>query len=427
MKNICVVGLGHIGLPISGVLAEAGMNVHGVDIDENVIDNLQGGSILIEEPGLEDLIRGVVKSGRLTAGGKPEKADVFIVAVPTPVYDDESANITYVEQAVKSILPYLNKGNAVIVESTVPPRTIQDKVAPVLEEAGWDVAANEIYLAHCPERVIPGSVMKEIKENTLIIGGYTKEAAAEVAEVYKLFLEGEIIETTAITAEMSKLMENTYRDVNIALANELAKISAELDVNAHEVIRLANVHPRVELHEPGPGVGGHCIPVDSYFVIEKAKDVSPLMQTAREINNSMPEFVLSQIEKLTRNISNPKIAVFGLSYKGDVDDVRGSPAIDVVFKLVNNKKNYKVFCHDPYVREDQVPLRIHPLEESLEKADVALVLVDHSEYKKMDTSIFEDRMKTPVVLDMRNCLPEAKGDTRIYPIGDLSGLEVLGE
>lgn len=345
--------------------------------------------------------------------------------MPTPVYDDQTANVTYVEKATKNILPYIKKGDTIIVESTIPPRTIYDNVAPILTEAGWDLDNNDLYLSHCPERVIPGKIMTELKENTRIVGGYTEEAAEKAANVYRRVVEGDIFETTALTAEMSKLMENTYRDVNIALANELAKVSEKLNVNAHDVIHLANMHPRVNIHQPGPGVGGHCIAVDPYFIIEKAKDISPLMQAAREINNSMPDFVVSQVDKLTKNISNPKVAVLGLTYKGNVDDVRESPAIDIVFKLTNNKKHYDVYCHDPHVKQQHVPLRLHDMEEALKQADVALVLADHNEYKEMDPSVFADHMKTPVVLDTRNCLQASGGKTLIHPIGNLSGLEPI--
>ncbi|SIS41423.1 nucleotide sugar dehydrogenase [Salimicrobium flavidum] len=425
MDNICVIGLGYIGLPTSGIFAQAGANVHGVDIDENVVDTLNKGNIHIEEPGLAEVIKESVASGHLTAGTTPKQADVFIIAVPTPVYDDQTANVTYVEKATRNILPYIKKGDTIIVESTIPPRTIYDNVAPILTNEGWDLDNNDLYLSHCPERVIPGKIMTELKENTRIVGGYTEEAATKAADVYRRVVSGDIFETTALTAEMSKLMENTYRDVNIALANELAKVSAKLNVNAHDVIHLANMHPRVNIHQPGPGVGGHCIAVDPYFIIEKAKDISPLMQTAREINNSMPDFVVSQVDKLTKNISNPKVAVLGLTYKGNVDDVRESPAIDIVFKLTNNKKYYDVACHDPHVKEQQVPLRLSSLEEALEQADVALVLADHNEYKEMDTSVFAKHMNTPVVLDTRNCLPASDGKTLIHPIGNLSGLEPI--
>lgn len=425
MNKICVIGLGYIGLPTSGIFAQAGYDVHGVDVNADVVETLNKGDIHIEEPGLPEVIREAVQEGKLKADTKPTEADVFIIAVPTPVYEDHSANVTYVEQATKNILPYVKEGDTIIVESTIPPRTIYDKVAPILTNEGWNLEDNELFLSHCPERVIPGKIMTELIENTRIVGGYTEEAAVKAADVYRQVVRGDIHETTALTAEMAKLMENTYRDVNIALANELAKIAEKLDVNAHDVIHLANMHPRVNIHQPGPGVGGHCIAVDPYFIIEKAQEVTPLIQAAREINDSMPDFVVSQVDKLTENISNPKVAVLGLTYKGNVDDVRESPAIDIVFKLTNSKKEYEVFCQDPYVKEKQVPLRMHNLEETLKNADVALVLADHNQYKEMDTALFEEYMKSPVVLDTRNCLPEAKGNTTIYPIGNLSGLKAI--
>ncbi|MBA2175313.1 nucleotide sugar dehydrogenase [Halobacillus locisalis] len=425
MNKICVIGLGYIGLPTSGIFAQAGYDVHGVDVNQDVVDTLNKGEIHIEEPGLPDVIKQAVEAGKIITDTKPTEADVFIIAVPTPVHEDHTANVTYVEQATESILPYVKKGDTIIVESTIPPRTIYDNVAPILTKAGWDLENNDLYLSHCPERVIPGKIMTELIDNTRIVGGYTEEAATKAADVYRKVVKGEIHLTTALTAEMAKLMENTFRDVNIALANELAKIADKLDVNAHDVIHLANMHPRVNLHHPGPGVGGHCIAVDPYFIIEKAKDVTPLMQAAREINDSMPDFVVEQVDKLTENISNPKVAVLGLTYKGNVDDVRESPAIDIVFQLTNSNKDYEVFCQDPYVKDKQVPLKLHSLEDALENADVALVLADHNHYKEMDTALFAEYMKTPVVFDTRNCLPEAKGETIIYPIGNLSGLEPI--
>ena len=294
MNKICVIGLGYIGLPTSGIFAQAGYDVHGVDVNQDVVDTLNKGEIHIEEPGLPDVIKQAVEAGKIITDTKPTEADVFIIAVPTPVHEDHTANVTYVEQATESILPYVKKGDTIIVESTIPPRTIYDNVAPILTNAGWDLENNDLYLSHCPERVIPGKIMTELIDNTRIVGGYTEEAATKAAEVYRQVVKGEIHLTTALTAEMAKLMENTFRDVNIALANELAKIADKLDVNAHDVIHLANMHPRVNLHHPGPGVGGHCIAVDPYFIIEKAKEVTPLMQAAREINDSMPDFVVNK-------------------------------------------------------------------------------------------------------------------------------------
>lgn len=274
---------------------------------------------------------------------------MFIIAVPTPNDQDQKANLSYVHSAIQSILPVVRKDNVIIVESTIPPRTMDDVVAPLFEAAGWNVK-EDLFLAHCPERVLPGRILIELIENTRIVGGCTSQAAYRAAEVYRKVVTGEVIETSALSAEMSKLMENTYRDVNIALANELAKISDKLGVDALEVIQLANCHPRVQLHLPGPGVGGHCIPVDPYFIIEKAAAESPLMTQAREINNSMPQFVVDHVSKIVE--PRGKIAVLGLTYKGNTDDVRESPAMEIVRLL--SKEGYVLSMHDPHVRQEKV-------------------------------------------------------------------------
>lgn len=261
-KKICVIGLGYIGFPTSLVFARAGFEVIGVDVSERVVSALNAGEVHIEENGLEEIFQDVRTNYAFKAQRHPEPADTYIIAVPTPVNADHTANVDYVVSATEAVLPYLRKGNTVIVESTIPPRTIDDVVAPVLTKAGWRVG-EEIYLAHCPERVLPGRIFQELVENNRIVGGYNPQSAEKAAEVYRAFVKGEIILTSATSAEMAKLMENTFRDVNIALANELAKVSASIGVDALEVIGLANKHPRVNLHTPGPGVGGHCIAVDT--------------------------------------------------------------------------------------------------------------------------------------------------------------------
>ncbi|MEH7475760.1 nucleotide sugar dehydrogenase, partial [Priestia megaterium] len=297
VKKICVVGLGYIGLPTAAIFAKAGFDVLGVDVNKNAVNLINKGEVHLEEVGLPEVVKDVVDSGNLRASLNVEEADVYIISVPTPIHKDYTANVDYVVSATESILPFIKKGNVVIVESTIPPRTIDDVVAPIFEKTGWNIK-EDIYLAHCPERVLPGRILIELVENTRIVGGYTKESAYQAAEVYRQIVKGEVIETQAVTAEMSKLMENTYRDVNIALANELGKISAKLGVNALDVITLANRHPRVNIHTPGPGVGGHCLAVDPYFIIEKAPELSPLISNARKINNSMPHFVVDCVQNI---------------------------------------------------------------------------------------------------------------------------------
>ncbi|HZG71141.1 MAG TPA: nucleotide sugar dehydrogenase [Chondromyces sp.] len=424
MEKICVIGLGYIGLPTSAIFAKAGYNVVGVDVNEKVVATLSKGEIHIEEVGLGELVKEVVENGKLKASTEPEKADVFIIAVPTPIHEDYRANVDYVISATKAIVPYLEKGNVVIVESTIPPRTMNDIVAPIIQENGLD-PYQDVHLAHCPERVLPGRILIELIENTRIVGGVTPEAAKKAAEVYRSVVTGDVIETEAVTAEMSKLMENTFRDVNIALANELVKVSSKLGVNAHEVIELANKHPRVNLHHPGPGVGGHCLAVDPYFIIEKAMEETPLIQASRKINNSMPEFVVEQVRRLTAELENPKVAVFGLTYKGNIDDVRESPALDIAHMLLADRR-LNVVLHDPHVREEQVSFPLADFSEAIKDAHLIVVLADHNEFKVMDAQQIIDEMKTPVIFDTKNCVNEMEGVT-MYRIGNLKNLQAIQE
>lgn len=424
MQKICVIGLGYIGLPTAAIFARAGFSVVGVDVNKQVVDRLNKGEIIIEEIGLPEVVKEVVDSGRLHASLEPEEADVFIISVPTPIHEDCTANVDYVRSATEAVVPYLKKGNVVIVESTIPPRTIDDVVAPIIEAAGFN-PKEDVALAHCPERVLPGRILIELVENTRIVGGLTAEAAAKAADVYRQIVTGDVIETEAVTAEMSKLMENTFRDVNIALANELAKISARLDVDAHKVIELANKHPRVNIHQPGPGVGGHCLAVDPYFIVEKAPEEALMIQLSRDINNSMPDFVIEQIIKLTSELKEPKIALFGLTYKGNIDDVRESPAIEIVEKVLANPR-YDVRIHDPHVRDEQVPFPLVSFEEAVNGANLVVVLADHNEFKMIDKNALLSQMETPVVFDTKNCtnLEQEEGLT-VYRIGDVTGLQAI--
>lgn len=414
MEKICVVGLGYIGLPTAAIFAKAGFDVLGVDVNENAVNLINKGKIHLEEVGLPEVVKEVVDSGNLRASLTVEEADVYIISVPTPIHEDYTANVDYVVSATKSILPFIKKGNVVIVESTIPPRTIDDVVAPIFEKEGWNVK-EDIYLAHCPERVLPGRILIELIENTRIVGGYTKEAAYQAAEVYRQIVKGEVIETQAVTAEMSKLMENTYRDVNIALANELGKISSKLGVNALDVITLANRHPRVNIHTPGPGVGGHCLAVDPYFIIEKAPELSPLISNARKINNSMPHFVVDCVQKIANK--GAKLAILGLTYKGNIDDVRESPAMEIVSLLL--KKDFKLAVHDPHVTEDQVYFPLHNFEDAVVDAECIVVLTDHKEFEQLDESLITLNMKKPVILDTKNCVKVTNDSINYFNFNNL--------
>jgi UDP-N-acetyl-D-mannosaminuronic acid dehydrogenase len=417
IKKVCVSGLGYIGLPTAAIFAKAGIDVVGVDVNERVINELNAGKILIEEPNLPELVKEAVATKKLKASLTPEEADAFIIAVPTPIHKDQTANVDYVVSATEAIVPYVKKGSVIIVESTIPPRTMEDIVAPIFAKNGID-PKNDVFIAHCPERVLPGKILVELIENTRIVGGLTPEAAEKAAEVYRHVVKGDIVITAALTAEMSKLMENTFRDVNIALANELVKISTKLGVNAHDVIQLANMHPRVNLHQPGPGVGGHCLAVDPYFIVEKAHDESPLIRTARSINNSMPDFVIDQIEKLLEGKNQPKIAVLGLTYKGNVDDVRESPALEIVEKL-KSIRQFNIDIHDPHVKDWQVDFPLANLVDALHDADIAVILADHNEFKGLDSKFFTENMKEALVLDTKQCYFANNEDLTLYHLGNL--------
>jgi UDP-N-acetyl-D-mannosaminuronic acid dehydrogenase len=420
-KKVCVVGLGYIGLPTAAIFAKHGFDVLGVDINQRNIDLLNEGKIHIEENGLEEIVKQVVENGKLKGSLEPSEADIYIIAVPTPHKENYTADLDYVISATKSILPYIKEEDVIIVESTIPPRTIDDVVAPILKEVGWKVG-EDIYLAHCPERVLPGQILVELVENNRIVGGINNISAEKAADIYRTFVKGQVIITTALTAEMSKLMENTYRDVNIALANELAKISEKIGVNALDVIELANLHPRVNIHFPGPGVGGHCLAVDPYFIIEKAPEQAKLIAHARTINNSMPDFVVKQVSFLLEN-NDSKIAILGLTYKGNIDDVRESPAMEVVNLL--QEKGYKLAIHDPFVKEEQVEFPLSSFDEAIKDAECILILSDHMQFKNLDEKIIINTTKYPTIFDTRNCVDVKSNEISYYNFNNLHEIKQL--
>ncbi|CUB34371.1 MULTISPECIES: nucleotide sugar dehydrogenase [Bacillus cereus group] len=401
--KICVIGLGYIGLPTSAMFAKHGVEVVGVDINSDVVDKLNRGEVHIEEPELEKVVKEAVNTEMLRASPTPEVADVFIVAVPTPNQKDEhkSCDLTGVLTAVKKIIPYIKKGNILIVESTIAPRSMDDYVKPLVEEAGFEVG-KDIFLVHCPERVLPGKIMHEIVYNNRIVGGVTPACARRAAQVYGIFVKGEIVETDAKTAEMSKLMENTFRDVNIALSNELAKVCNNLEINVLDVIEMANKHPRVNLHRPGPGVGGHCLAIDPYFIVAKAPELTNIIRMSRDTNTSMPSYVMENVRKLLKGIAKPKVAVFGVTYKGNTDDMRESPALEVINLL--HEQGYEVTIYDPYIQTNF--FKTLSAEEALEAADLLLVLADHSEFSSMDYNKLASKMRQPLLFDTRNFIVE---------------------
>ncbi|CDN41916.1 UDP-N-acetyl-D-mannosamine dehydrogenase [Paenibacillus sp. P22] len=415
--KICTIGLGYIGLPTSVTFAQHGADVVGVDVYHKVVETLNSGRIHIEEPGLEEAVKDVVERKKFRASLMPEEADVFIIAVPTPNIDDEhkSCDLSYVLQATKQILAYVKKHNVIIIESTIAPRSMDDHVKPLIEAAGF-VVGKDIYLVHCPERVLPGKILHEIVHNNRIVGGVTEACAEAGANVYRTFVKGEIIKTNARTAEMSKLMENTFRDVNIALANELTKVCNDLGINTLEVIEMANKHPRVNLHHPGPGVGGHCLAVDPYFIVAKSPDLAKIIHLSRETNSSMPHYVAANAEKLVRGIHNPKIAVLGVTYKADVDDIRESPAMEIVELLSGT--GFRLSIHDPHV--NTLDPRFVSAEEALRDADLILLLTDHTEFRVMDFSPYVKGMRNRLLFDTRNSVkPENAQGLQTVNFGNL--------
>lgn len=395
-EKICVVGLGYIGLPTAALLANRGYDIHGVDINQHAVDTINQGKIHIVEPELDTFVHAAVASGKLKADTAAAEADIFILAVPTPFHhtDDQLAvpkpNIDYVLAATRSIASFVKEGNIVILESTSPVGTT-DKVAETLAEEGVDIS--KIFVAHCPERVLPGHIMRELVENDRIVGGTTPEATAVTSKFYRTFVEGEVLETDAKTAEMAKLTENSFRDVNIAFANELSLICDKLGMDVWELISLANRHPRVNILTPGCGVGGHCIAVDPWFIVDSAPEEARLIRTAREVNDSKPHYVVEQVKNAVKGIENPKIACLGLAFKPDIDDLREAPALEIA-KMLSDVEGYEILAVEPNVEElpsvlsNRKNVELVSLTEAVEKADVLAVLVKHKEFITIDNSKF---------------------------------------
>ena len=407
--KICIMGQGYIGLPTAALFTRNHCEVVGVDINEQIVENLNKGIIHIEEPGISDIIKNAVKNKVYTASLTPEKADAFIITVPTPyIVENYSCDLSYVITACETIIPYIEKGNTVIIESTIAPMSTDETIKPIFEKAGFKIG-EDLFLAHCPERVLPGRIIEELIHNDRIIGGVTPECAVKASEVYGQFVEGDLMLTEAKTAELSKCMENTFRDVNIALANELAKICAEIGVNALDVIEMANKHPRVNLHSPGPGVGGHCLAIDPYFIYAKAPETAKIIKLARDTNNSMPDFVCEYVNKI---ISEGKIAVFGVSYKGNTGDDRESPAYEIIAKL---STKYEIAIHDPHIENPNFV----SFEEAVKDANLILVLCDHNEFKDMDYDYINKSMAKSVIFDTKNIIKEVPSEIKLFNYGNL--------
>lgn len=400
-KTVCVVGLGYIGLTSAVMFSNYGMKVHGVDINPSVVRNINEKKLHIEEQGLQELLDRALEEGTFTASTTPQEADAFIISVPTPINPNKTANLDYVKEATKSIVPYVKKGNLVILESTVPPKTVENIMIPELMKTGLEIGT-DIYVAHSPERVIPGKIFEELVKNDRIVGGINEKSAELTKELYESFVQGEIHLTDATTAELVKVMENTYRDLNIAFANELSKIADNIGVNIWEAIQFANLHPRVNIHFPGPGVGGHCIAVDPWFLVEIGGDNAQLIHLSRHINDSMPAYTAQKTLSILKDnkIEGGKVAVLGLAFKGNVNDIRESPSIAVIDYL--QQLGLEVVSFDPHIKENNHETQTQYLEEATRDADILLFLTDHHEFKTFDPLTITTNNK--IVFDTKNCL-----------------------
>lgn len=391
-NKISVVGLGYIGLPTAAMIASKGIQVLGVDVNAHAVDTINAGRIHIVEPGLEDLVKEDVSKGLLKAFLTPQEADAFLIAVPTPFKGNYEPDLTYIEMASKAVAKVLKSGDLVILESTSPVGATEQmakwiaEMRPELNVAGISESNEiDIFVAHCPERVLPGQVLRELEENDRVIGGLNQASTERATALYKTFVKGECIATNARTAEMAKLTENASRDVQIAFANELSMICDKQGIDVWELISLANRHPRVNILQPGAGVGGHCIAVDPWFIVSQNPDEAKLIHQARKTNDHKPEWVIEKIEAAIKGIENPTIACLGLAFKPDIDDLRESPALDITKKLA--EKGYSVLAVEPNVHE--LPLSLSgvgnialvDLDAALKQSDVVAVLVSHKQFK----------------------------------------------
>ncbi len=395
MKKVCVLGLGYIGLPTASILATKGYDVLGVDVSEKVVETINKGEIHIVEPDLDILVKSGVKSGKLRASLKPEEADLFFICVPTPFKEGYKPDLKYVEEATEAIVPYVKKGDLIVLESTSPVGTTDKTVAKILEKSGLNIG-EELFIAHAPERVLPGYILKETIENDRIIGGINDKSAEVCKEFYKTFVKGDIFTTNARTAELAKLVENSYRDVNVAFANELANICDELSIDVWELIELSNKHPRVDILRPGPGVGGHCLAVDPWFIVDSVPEKAKLIKTARETNESRPGVVTEKVLNHAKKFREPVIGCLGISYKPDIDDIRESPALDIVRKLRDSESG-QVLVHDPYKDCHDLEFSFSELDDLLGKSDIVVMLVNHREYNEIDQNILNEK----IIVDTR--------------------------
>lgn len=408
METVCILGLGYIGLPTASFLATKGYTVYGVDIRTDIVEALNAGKVLIQEPSLDIMVKSAVGSGKLQASTSPCPADIFILALPTPFLENKKPDLSFVRMGVQAIAPYLAPGNIVILESTSPVGTTE-KICAWLKAARPDLVlpghsggtSEQIYVAHCPERVLPGRILVELVHNDRIVGGCDAASTEKITKFYQNIVEGTVFSTNSRVAELTKLVENAYRDVNIAFANELSLICDELHVDVWETVHLANKHPRVDILSPGPGVGGHCISVDPWFLVHSAPERSRLIRTAREINDYKADWVQGQIAAKAKRFTQPVIACMGLAFKPDVDDLRESPAIHIVERLAA-QPSWRILAVEPHIAHLPERLRnksnvsLCPEQEALEKADIFAFLVAHSEFRSLQAHILLDK----VILDV---------------------------
>jgi UDP-N-acetyl-D-mannosaminuronic acid dehydrogenase len=388
-KKICVIGLGYIGLPTAALLANRGYQVHGVDVVKSTVDTINAGNVHIVEPDLDTFVHSAVKSGNLVADTIPSHADVYIIAVPTPFHKGFVPNIDYVISATKSIAPYVKDGDIIILESTSPVGTT-DKVEEVLKRESVDTS--KLHIAHCPERVLPGHIMRELVENDRIVGGITLEATKAAADFYRTFVHGEVLETDAKTAEMTKLTENAFRDTNIAFANELSILCDKFKIDVWELISLANRHPRVSILKPGAGVGGHCIAVDPWFIIDAGGEDAKMIRTAREVNTYKTEWVIEKIknEALKFEASEgkkAKVACMGLAFKPDIDDLRESPALYITRRLIAD--GFNILAVEPNISKHN-EFEVVDYKKALDEADIVAFLVAHKEFREIEIEKYLD-------------------------------------
>ena len=407
-KKIAVFGLGYVGLPVSAAFASRGFDVVGIDVQPSIVETINSGRVHIVEPDLDMVVQAAVASGKLRASVTPEPADVFIIAVPTPFKEGHEPDLRFVEMATAMLAPLLKKGDLIILESTSPVGTTE-KICAWIGERRADLALPDpnrdkadIHLAHCPERVLPGSVLRELVDNDRIIGGISPRCAEMAADLYQAFVKGEMHLTNARTAELAKLVENAFRDVNIGFANELSNVCEKVGVNVWELIELANRHPRVNILKPGPGVGGHCIAVDPWFIIAAARDETRIMQAARAVNDDKPQAIIEKIKMAAARLRQPVIACLGLSYKADIDDLRESPALDIVEHLARDKVG-ELLVVEPNIPElpksfhEYASVRSSDLATAIKAADIVVLLVDHRQFKRVDREL----LNLKIVVDTR--------------------------